>query len=103
PRAGQDGAPAAGHALTRRRHGPCEGANQEDRAMNLFRNLLFWILLALLGAIAAQLLLADPGYVLVRFRGYDYETTVATAVLATIVVLVALDRKSTRLNSSHVK
>ena len=58
--------------------------------MNLFRNLLFWILLALLGAIAAQLLLADPGYVLVRFRGYDYETTVATAVLATIVVLVAL-------------
>ena len=40
--------------------------------MNLFRNLLFWILLALLGAIAAQLLLAAPGYVLVRFRGYDY-------------------------------
>src|SRR5690606_1806938 len=89
-RARQHAAPAAGHALTRRRHGPCEGANQEDRAMNLFRNLLFWILLALLGAIAAQLLLADPGYVLVRFRGYDYETTVATAVLATIVVLVAL-------------
>ena len=58
--------------------------------MNLFRNLLFWILLALLGAIAAQLLLADPGYVLVRFRGYDYETSVATAVLATIVALVVL-------------
>ena len=49
--------------------------------MNLFRNLLFWIVLALLGALAAQLLLADPGYVLVRFRGYDYETTVAAVAL----------------------
>ena len=58
--------------------------------MNLFRNLLFWIVLALLGALAAQLLLADPGYVLVRFRGYDYETTVAAAALATLAVLVVL-------------
>ena len=58
--------------------------------MNLFRNLLFWIVLALLGALAAQLLLAEPGYVLVRFRGYDYETTVATVLLATVVVLVVL-------------
>jgi HemY protein len=58
--------------------------------MNLFRNLLFWIVLALLGAFAAQLLLADPGYVLVRFRGYDYETTVASAALATLLVLVGL-------------
>ena len=45
--------------------------------MNLFRNLLFWVVLALLGALAAQFLLADPGYVLVRFRGYDTTTTVA--------------------------
>jgi HemY protein len=58
--------------------------------MNLFRNVLFWIVLALLGALAAQLLLADPGYVLIRFRGYDYETTVATAALATLAVLVVL-------------
>lgn len=55
--------------------------------MNLFRNLLFWIVLALLGAFAAQLLLADPGYVLVRFRGYDYETTVASAALVALLVL----------------
>ncbi|MFO1473100.1 MAG: hypothetical protein U1F20_00565 [Lysobacterales bacterium] len=41
--------------------------------MNLFRSLLFWIVLALLGALAAQFLLADPGYVLVRFRGTDYD------------------------------
>ena len=58
--------------------------------MNLFRNLLFWIVLALLGALAAQLLLADPGYVLVRFRGYDYETSVATVALATVAALVVL-------------
>ncbi len=58
--------------------------------MNLFRNLLFWIVLALLGALAAQLLLADPGYVLVRFRGYDYETSVATVALATLAALVVL-------------
>ena len=49
--------------------------------MNLFRNLLFWIVLALVGALLAQLLLADPGYVLVRFRGMDYTTTVATGLL----------------------
>lgn len=55
--------------------------------MNLFRNLLLWIVLALLGALAAQALLADPGYVLVRFRGYDYETTVASAALVTLLVL----------------
>jgi HemY protein len=58
--------------------------------MNLFRNLLFWILLALLGAFAAQLLLADPGYVLVRFRGYDYETTVASTALVTVLVLFGI-------------
>ena len=40
--------------------------------MNLFRNLLFWIVLALLGALVAQVLVQDPGYVLVRYRGYDY-------------------------------
>src|SRR5690606_29991826 len=57
---------------------------------SLFRNLLFWIVLALLGALVAQLLLADPGYVLVRFRGYDYETTVATVVLVGVVALAAL-------------
>jgi HemY protein len=58
--------------------------------MNLFRNLLFWIVLALVGALLAQLLLADPGYVLVRFRGNDYTTTVATGLallLATLAVL----------------
>ena len=57
--------------------------------MNLFRNLLFWIVLALVGALLAQLLLADPGYVLLRYRGYDYQTTVAAGLLILLAVLVA--------------
>ena len=48
--------------------------------MNLFRSVLFWLVLAVLGALLAQLLLQDPGYVLVRFRGTDYQTTVAAAL-----------------------
>ncbi len=58
--------------------------------MNLFRSLLFWIVLALLGALAAQFLLSDPGYVLVRFRGTDYTTTVAAAVIAALVAVLAV-------------
>ena len=57
--------------------------------MNLFRNLLFWIVLALVGALLAQLLLTDPGYVLVRFRGSDYTTTVASAVLILLATAAA--------------
>lgn len=58
--------------------------------MNLFRNLLFWIVLALVGALLAQLLLADPGYVLVRFRGSDYTSTVASGLLIVLATLAAL-------------
>lgn len=47
--------------------------------MTLFRSVLFWLVLAVLGALFAQILLQDPGYVLVRFRGTDYEMTVAVA------------------------
>lgn len=56
--------------------------------MKLFRNLLFWIVLALVGALVAQLLLQDPGYVLVRYRGNDYSTTLAVALLIGLAVLV---------------
>ena len=48
--------------------------------MNLFRSVLFWLLLAVLGALLAQVLLQDPGYVLVRYRGSDYTTTVAAGI-----------------------
>lgn len=58
--------------------------------MNLFRNLLFWIVLALAGALLAQVLLQDPGTVLVRFRGTDYSTTVAFALLMLVAGLAAL-------------
>ena len=58
--------------------------------MNLFRSLLFWIVLALLGALAAQFLLSDPGYVLVRFRGTDYTTTVAAAVIGILVAVLVI-------------
>ena len=61
--------------------------------MNLFRSVLFWLVLAVLGALLAQVLLQDPGYVLVRYRGTDYTTSVAAGVgllLATLVVLVVV-------------
>lgn len=58
--------------------------------MNLFRILLFWIVLALAGALLAQLLLQDPGQILVRFRGHEYATTVAGALLMSLVALAVL-------------
>jgi len=59
--------------------------------MNLFRNLLLWIALALAGALIAQLLLAqEPGYVLVRWRGYDYTTTVAKGAALLFAAAFAL-------------
>lgn len=58
--------------------------------MNLFRNILFWLVLAVIGALAAQLLLQDPGYVLVRYRGNDYTTTVTSGVLILLGAMVAL-------------
>lgn len=59
--------------------------------MKLFRNLLFWCMLALVGALLAQLLLSqDPGHVLVRWRGFDYTTTVFKAVALLLGILLAL-------------
>ena len=45
--------------------------------MNLFRNLLFWITLALAGALVAQLLVQDPGFVLVESANAAGETVTA--------------------------
>jgi len=58
--------------------------------MNLFRNLLFWIALALLGALVAQVLVQDPGYVLVRYGGNDYEMTLVGAALSVFLTLFGL-------------
>ncbi|HWS77193.1 MAG TPA: heme biosynthesis HemY N-terminal domain-containing protein, partial [Thermomonas sp.] len=58
--------------------------------MNVFRSVLFWLVLAVLGALLAQVLLQDPGYVLVRYRGTDYTTSVAAGVGILLAGLVAL-------------
>ncbi len=59
--------------------------------MSLLRTLLIWIVLALVGALAAQLLLAtDPGYVLVRHGGIDRTTTVVNAIAMLLGALVLL-------------
>lgn len=58
--------------------------------MTLFRNLLLWILLAIVGALAWHLLAQDPGYVLVRYRGTDYTTTVLWAAVGVIAAVLAL-------------
>lgn len=58
--------------------------------MNLFRNVLFWIVLALVGALVAQLLVQDPGYVLIRYGGYDYSTNVPKAFALLLVLLAVL-------------
>lgn len=58
--------------------------------MSLFRQVLFWIALAVLGALAAQVLLQDPGYVLVRYGGWDRSTTLVGAALILLAALLAL-------------
>ncbi|MEH6422296.1 heme biosynthesis HemY N-terminal domain-containing protein, partial [Pseudomonas sp. CGJS7] len=58
--------------------------------MNLFRNLLFWIVLALVGALVAQLLVQDPGKVVVTYGGVNYLTNVPKALLMLIGALLAL-------------
>lgn len=58
--------------------------------MKLFRNVLFWIALALAGAWIAQLLLRDPGYVLVRYDGTDYSTTLVAAAAMLFGALLVL-------------
>lgn len=49
--------------------------------MSMFRRLLMWVLLAVLGALVATLLLDDPGLVFVRYRGYELERTVPVALI----------------------
>ncbi|KLI99946.1 heme biosynthesis HemY N-terminal domain-containing protein [Luteimonas sp. FCS-9] len=57
--------------------------------MSLLRALLVWIVIALLGALAAQLLLSsDPGYVLVRHGGIDRSTTLVNAIAMALGALV---------------
>lgn len=58
--------------------------------MHVLRSALFLIVVALALALAAQVLLQDPGLVLVRYRGSDYTTTVPYAVAIGLAGLAAL-------------
>lgn len=58
--------------------------------MRLFRHLLLWLLFALSGALLAQVLIQDPGFVLVRYLGTEVETTLAGGVLLSCLALGAL-------------
>ncbi len=58
--------------------------------MTLFRNLLLWLLFALSGALLAQALIQDPGFVLVRYLGTEIETTLAGGLLMLCLALGAL-------------
>ncbi|MEQ1511777.1 MAG: heme biosynthesis HemY N-terminal domain-containing protein [Lysobacteraceae bacterium] len=58
--------------------------------MNLFRHILFWILAALAGALLAQVLIQDPGFVLVRYLGTTIEATLVGGLLLIGAALFAL-------------
>ena len=59
--------------------------------MTLFRNLLLWIALAVIGAGLAWMLVGgDHGQVLVRYGGYDYRTTLVNAIAITLAVILVL-------------
>ena len=65
--------------------------------MTLYRSVLIWLALAVLGALGAQWLLTDPGYVLVRYRGTDYSTTVAAGICLLLALGFLLVLASTLL------
>lgn len=58
--------------------------------MHVVRSALILIVLALAVALAAQVLLQDPGLVLVRYGGSDYSTSVPNAVAMGLAVLAGL-------------
>lgn len=58
--------------------------------MNLFRSLLFWIILALAGALVAQLLAQDPGEVVVSFANWTYHKSLSYTLVLLVAALAAL-------------
>ena len=64
--------------------------NVGGAAVNLFRTLLFWLLLAIAGAVLAQFLLRDPGFVQVRYLGTTVEMTLVGVALVAIAAGFAL-------------
>lgn len=70
--------------------------------MSHFRALLWWLLLAIVGALAFQLLLPDVGEVVLRWHGYTITTTVAFALVAWLLLWVMLWVLWTLLNLPFV-
>ncbi|QDH71406.1 heme biosynthesis protein HemY [Marilutibacter alkalisoli] len=58
--------------------------------MNLFRSLLFWIVLALLGALVAQLMAQDPGLVMVSFGDWTYRKSLSYTLVLVLAVAALL-------------
>lgn len=58
--------------------------------MHVLRSALFLLVIALALALAAQVVLQDPGLVLVRYRGQDTTTTVPYAVAIGLAALAGL-------------
>lgn len=58
--------------------------------MSFYRTLLWWLLLAVLGALAWELLSPDLGDVVVRWHGRTLTTTVAFALVAWLLLTVGI-------------
>ena len=61
--------------------------------------VVVFLVIAGLAAMAAVWLADRPGEIAITWLGYRADTSVSMAVAA--LAVVAVDRKSTRLNSSH--
>lgn len=58
--------------------------------MKRFSIVLLWVVLALLAALAAQVLLRTPGAVIVRYGATEYTASLATAAAALLVLVIGL-------------
>ncbi len=58
--------------------------------MNVFRGLIWCLLLAAIGAVAWESLATDMGFVLIRWHGKIIETTVAYGLIFWLLISVAL-------------
>ena len=58
--------------------------------MNVFRGLIWCLLLAAIGAVAWESLASDMGFVLIRWHGKIIETTVAYGLIFWLLISVAL-------------
>ncbi|WP_133501661.1 heme biosynthesis protein HemY [Cognatilysobacter terrigena] len=57
--------------------------------MSFIRSLLIWTVVVLAVALAAQVLLPDPGLVLMRYGGSDYTTTIPRAIAVGLAIFAA--------------